>query len=272
VFVNRVWQHHFGRGIVSTASDFGTRGEPASHPELLDYLTSRFVAEGWSLKKLHRWIMHSRAYQLSSADNPEQFTMDPHVALFWRQRRRALDAETLRDSMLAISGELDRNQPAGHPFPPVEKWTYTIHYPFHEVYDSKHRSVYLMSQRSRRHPFLSLFDANDPNISTPQRQTTITPTQALYLMNSPAVHQQSGVMAGQLLASGSAEPSRVAAAYQRILLRAPTAEEVADAGAFLQEYRAAWSTVAPEAVDIERAAWGALVRVLWTSNEFLYVD
>jgi hypothetical protein len=267
VMVNRVWQGHFQRGLVATPSDFGIRGERPSHPELLDYLTSRFVAEGWSLKKLHRWIMLSNTYQASSENRPESAAIDPENKLFWRQRRHGLDAETLRDSMLLASGLLDSSPGAGHPFPPVAQWGFTIHYPFQAVYETRRRSVYLMVQRSRRHPFLTLFDGSDPNISTAVRDTTITPTQALFLMNSPFVHEQAAALAAQLEQEQDGG-ARLILAYKKTLSRAPMEAEVQDARAFLHSYR---ERLAGQ-TNAEASAWAALVRVLLTSNEFLYVD
>lgn len=150
------------------------------------------MESGWSVKALHRAIMNSAAYQVSAGEVPESLRADPLNKLFWRRERRALDAESLRDSMLAAAGNLDLNVPGGHPFPPVEKWSYTIHNPFYADYESRHRSVYLMSQRNRRNAYLSLFDAADPNLASGTRVATITPSQALFLMNSPFAHEQAG--------------------------------------------------------------------------------
>jgi hypothetical protein len=185
VFVNRVWQWHFGQGLVHTPSDFGLRGDAPTHPELLDWLASEFIASGWSVKALHRLIMLSATYQLASDDHAENLQRDPANVFLWRHARRPLDAESIRDAMLFVSGRLDRSVPGAHPFPEMATWRFTIHNPFHAVYDSDHRSLYLMQQRNRRHPFLALFDAADPNQSVAQRLPTTTPTQTLYLMNSP---------------------------------------------------------------------------------------
>src|SRR5690606_18543011 len=137
--------------------------------------TAEFIADGWSIKRLQRRILKSHVYRLASTETAEQLELDPGNRWFGRHRRRALDAESIRDAMLAVSGRLDYAPGGPHPFPEVDSWGFTIHYPFHAVYDSDHRSVYLMIQRARRHPFLTLFDAADPNISTATRQVTITP-------------------------------------------------------------------------------------------------
>ena len=279
VFVNRVWQWHFGNGLVTTPSDFGLRGSPPSHPELLDFLASRFIATGWSLKELHRLILRSKVYQQSSLADAATLAADPANVWLGRFPRRPLDAESIRDSMLAISGVLDRTPSGPHPFPPVETWAFTIHNPFHAVYDSNRRSVYLMTQRNRRHPFLALFDAADPNLSVDKRTPTITPTQALYLMNSPFVHAQAEAFARRLLKESPDDPSRIRRAFELAHGRLPSDREIAAATTFLNHYHLEQvntlptsSTSSATSSDPAVAAWAALARVLLTSNAFLYVD
>ena len=272
VFVNRVWQWHFGQGLVPTSSDFGTRGEAPSHPELLDWLTSQFVASGWKVKALHRLIMRSRTYQLASDDHAENLKLDPENRWLWRASRRSLDAESIRDAMLAVSGRLDRSPASPHPFPPVDTWGFTIHAPFHAVYDSNHRSIYLMVQRNRRHPFLALFDAADPNQSIAERQPTTTPTQSLFLMNSPFVHEQSAAFAQRLLAVEGDAATRVRSAFELAHGRIPSESDVTDAVTFITAYRDKLATqnIPPDQQSL--AAWSAFARVLLTGNAFLYVD
>ncbi|MBN9524033.1 PSD1 domain-containing protein [bacterium] len=272
VFVNRVWAWHFGRGLVPTPSDFGTRGEPPSHPELLDWFAARFVQGGWSVKALHRLIVLSRTYQQASAGDPATARADPGNKWLARYPRRPLDAESIRDGMLAVSGLLNRTPPAGHPFPPVESWRFTIHNPFHAVYDSDHRSVYLMVQRSRRHPYLALFDAADPNLSTAERVPTVTPTQALYLMNSPFVHRQAEAFGRRLLAAPGDDTARARLAVEAAHGRPPGDAELADAVAFVAAYRRRLAGRGEAADAAAAGAWAALCRVLLTSNAFLYVD
>src|SRR5262249_7074728 len=147
VMVNRVWGWHFGRGIVATPDDFGARGEPPSHPELLDYLAARFVEGGWSVKKLHRLIVLSRTYRSASGGNPANGLKDAKNAYLWRFPRRRLDAEEIRDSLLAVSGNLDPAPGGEHPFTKEVTWRYTQHVPFigkEEDYANNKRSVYLM--------------------------------------------------------------------------------------------------------------------------------
>ncbi len=187
--VNRIWQHHFGRGIVATPSNFGVRGEPPSHPELLDWLAARFVAGGWSIKAMHREIVLSATYQLSSDEDTRSAALDPDDRLLWRFPRRRLDAESIRDAMLAVAGRLDPSRPGRHPFPPIEDWHWTQHDAFKTVYPSNHRSVYLMTQRLVKHPFLALFDGPDTNTSTDVRGRSTVPLQALWFLNNPFVRR-----------------------------------------------------------------------------------
>ena len=161
VLVNRLWQNHFGRGIVATPSNFGVRGEPPTHPELLDWLAARFVASGWSIKAIQRDILLSQTYQLSSDHDTHGAAVDPDDRWLWRFPRQRLDAESIRDAMLAVAGNLDRARPGLHPFPPIDKWRWTQHDPFKAVYPSGHRSVYLMTQRLAKHPYLATFDGCD---------------------------------------------------------------------------------------------------------------
>ena len=272
VIVNRVWQYHFGAGLVRSSSDFGARGDLPTHPELLDDLTSSFVRHGWSIKALHKAILGSRAYQLASDDQSHNLEIDVENKWLWRYPRRSLDAEAIRDSMLLLSGQLDPSTPEGHPFPPVGTWNFTIHYPFKAQYESKHRSAYLMVQRSQKHPFLSLFDGADPNVSTASRFITTTPTQALYLMNSPFVKEQSLHFARRLTQRQESDRDRVRFAVESSWCLEPTSEEITDFLAFMTQYR--HQTNEPGVSENQRSEveWAALTRVLMTSNPFLFVD
>jgi Protein of unknown function (DUF1553)/Protein of unknown function (DUF1549)/Planctomycete cytochrome C len=266
VFVNRIWQWHFGRGIVATTSDFGVRGERPSHPELLDWLAVRFMESGWRVKDLHRLILRSRTYRQSADGDAGGIAADPEHRLLGRFPRRPLDAETLRDALLATSGLLDTSPPPPHPFPAVDTWAFTIHQPFHGQYDSDRRSVYLMIQRNRRHPFLALFDAADPNQSVAVRDATITPTQSLFLMNSPLVHRAAEAFADNVLAAAGEGDARLRLAAELAWGRQADDAELSGMHDFLAQ-------VAEQSPKLsERAAWGALARVLLTANPFLFVD
>lgn len=265
VMVNRLWQYHFGRGLVATGNDFGTRSEPPAHPELLDFLAAQLVQSGWSLKAMHRLILLSATWQ--QASHPAA-AGDPRVEALWGSfPRRRLGAEEIRDSILAVSGTLDLAPGREHPFPPATSWGFTQHGPFAAVYDHDKRSVYLMVQRIKRHPFLSLFDGADPNASTAARRITTVPTQALYFLNDPFVHAKARQFAQRLAAFSSAEPQQIELATQLAFGRAPTPEELAEAAAFLAAYRAELGASGESSEAL--AAYG---RTLFGSNEFLHCD
>jgi hypothetical protein len=253
--VNRIWQNHFGTGLVRTPNDFGTRGTAPSHPELLEHLTHRFVADGWSVKKLHRAVMLSATYQQMSDSSAAENTL---LASFPRRR---LGAEEVRDAVLAVSGDLDRTPGEAHPFPPENQWGFTQHNPFTAVYEHDRRSVYLMTQRIKRHPFLVLFDGADPNAVTGQRDTTTVPTQALFFLNDPFIHRKSQRLAERLAALPD-DMARLEQACRLCYGRPATVEERRLAERFLAKYPAGDRT----------RAWAAWARVMLASNEFLYVD
>jgi hypothetical protein len=272
VLVNRVWQHHFGKGLVATPSNFGTRGEPPTHPELLDWLTARFIENGWSIKTLNRLILLSRTYQLSSEDDVAGAATDPGNRWYWRHDRLRLDAEAIRDALLTASGRLDLTRPGPHPFPPMERWGWTQHNPFKEVYASNHRSVYLMTQRFQRHPYLALFDGPDTNTSTEQRTMSTVPLQALYLMNDPFLTEQAEGFARRLLGAPCDLCGRVDLAHRLAWSRPAQREEVERGVRYVDEYRRRLSEAGAPAERQELEAWTSYARVLLCANEFVYVD
>jgi hypothetical protein len=272
VMVNRIWLHHFGRGLVPTPNDFGKQGKPPTHPELLDYLANQFVKSGWSMKSMHREIMLSRTYQLSSVRSPESVAQDAGNAFYSAFPRQRIDAESLRDTLLLLGDSLDLSPPEDHPFPPQSKWNFTQHNPFKAVYDTNRRSVYLMTQRIQRHPFLSLFDGADPSVSTPVRGATTTPVQALFLLNDPLVHAQAERFAQRIEKEASSEEARVSKAYGLALSRPPTTTEHREAAEFLKSARAALGKGGKSPDEVEREAWQSFARVLFRLNEFCYLD
>ena len=272
VMANRIWQHHFGRGIVATPSNFGIRGEPPSHPELLDWLAARFVAGGWSIKRLHREVLLSQTYQLSSESDSPDAARDPDNRWLWRFPHRRLDAESIRDAMLAVSGGLDRRRPGPHPFPPIEGWQWTQHNPFKAVYPTRDRSVYLMTQRLVKHPFMAIFDGPDTNASTDLRPQSTVPLQALYLRNNPFVQEQSAGFALRLIAGDSEPQPRIRRAFELAWGRQPDPEEIDRWLRYLSDCRTALAAPQAPQAAIEREAWSSLAKVMLTSNEFLYVD
>ncbi|NUN97556.1 MAG: DUF1553 domain-containing protein [Candidatus Omnitrophica bacterium] len=221
VLVNRVWMHHFGRPLVSTTSDFGLRGDPPSHPELLDHLAARFVEEGWSIKKLHRSILLSSAYMQSSAKRPEAEALDPENRLLWRQNRRRLDFEAMRDSLLAASGKLDLTM--GGPSVQITDPPFTAR-----------RTVYSLVDRQNQPGVLRNFDFANPDAHSPARFRTTVPQQALFFLNSPfAIEQARALIARPEVASTTRAEERVRRLHHILFQREPTPEETDLASRFL---------------------------------------
>ncbi len=275
VMVNRIWHWHFGVGLVATPDDFGARGEPPTHPELLDYLASRFMESGWSIKKLHRMILLSRVYQSASGYDPKNALKDSKNAYLWKFNRRRLDAEEIRDSLLAMSGNLDPAPGGEPPFTPEMSWRYTQHTPFigaDKDFATNKRSVYLMQQRIRRQPFLDLFDGSDPNAVTGVRPLTTPALQALYTMNDPFFHQQADALAVRVGMAYSSEAERLDYAFRLLYGRAPGPEEVRDARQFLTAARASLAGTEVPDDRKNREALASLMRVLLSSSEFLTLD
>jgi mono/diheme cytochrome c family protein len=214
VMINRIWLHHFGEGFVPTPDDFGTMSEPPSHPELLDYLASRFIEEGWSIKKVHRQIMLSSVYQESSASNSRYAQSDPNNRLLWRANIRRLEFEALRDSLLAIGGSLDQTMYGR----PVDLET--------EPYSTR-RTIYGIVDRSNVADDLVNFDFASPDLPTGRRHETTVPQQALFLMNSPMVVEQAKkLVALPEFSACQDDTNRIQLLYQRIYQRAPRPEEL----------------------------------------------
>jgi hypothetical protein len=275
VIVNRIWLWHFGQGIVATPDDFGARGEAPTHPELLDYLATRFIECGWSVKKLHRMILLSRAYQTASGHDPQNALKDPKNAYLWKFNRRRLDAEEFRDSLLSLSGNLDPTPGGEQPFTPEMTWKYTQHTPFigaEKDFATNKRSVYLMQQRIRRQPFLDLFDGPDPNSVTGIRPVTTTALQALYTMNDPFFYEQADGLAVRVGMAYGSDLERLHYAFRLIYGRIPTPEEIRDARRFLTTARASLGRTTVPEYKKYREALASLMRVLLSSNEFLTLD
>jgi hypothetical protein len=272
VMVNRIWQHHFGKGLVTTPSNFGLRGEAPTHPELLDWLAARFVENGWSIKAMHRLILLSKTYQLASSHDDVNTAKDPSNRWYWRYDRRRLDAEAIRDSLLLISGKLDRSLPGAHPFAPIDRWKWTQHAPFKEVYQSYHRSVYLMTQRFQRHPYLALFDGPDTNTSTEQRTSSTVPQQALFLMNNPFMMEQAEGFARRLLGASDNQVRRIEMAYQWAWSRPPEPDEIDRAIRYLTDYARQVANANISSERRELSPWTSFARVMLSANEFLYLD
>jgi hypothetical protein len=244
VIVNRIWHYHFGQGLVNTPNDFGLNGGAPSHPELLDYLANQFIAGGWRMKPLHRLIVLSSVYrQASGVDNPTKgMAQDPENRLLWRFNRRRLEAEELRDAMLAVSGRLNLNAGGPSVIIPVEQdlvdllykpaqWAVTPDPAEHD-----RRSVYLLAKRNLRLPFMETFDQPDLQISCARRESSTHPPQALELLNGRLSNDLAEALADRLLREAGPEPERqVERAFALAAGRPPTAEERQLSLAFLQE-------------------------------------
>jgi len=286
VIVNRVWQHHFGQGLVRTPSDFGSMGETPTHPRLLDWLADWFVNEGgWSLKKLHRLMMASNTYRMSRRFHPEYVRQDPENELLWRLPYHRLEVEAIRDAILAVSGRLNRKMygPAIYPYvPPAAMAGHsdpTKIWPKFNEGEASRRTVYAFVKRSLVVPFLSVLDLCDTTKSTSQRNTTSVAPQALTLLNGDFVNRQARHFASRLVREVGESPSeQIGRAYRLALCRAPTAAERAALTTFLahesaslvEESRKKGLPIRRDAA--KRKALEQLCRVIFNLNEFVYPD
>jgi hypothetical protein len=267
VMVNRIWQWHFGEGLVRTPSNFGVMGEPPTHPELLDYLARRFVDGGWSIKAMHRLVMLSNTYRLSSQISPEQWEKDPGNNLWSHFQRRRLDVEEIRDAMLYLDGTLDltaggslqEGQGTDQEFSDARKSINPL--------ESKRRLVYLPLRRSNLPTLLNLFDFGDATTTSEGRSRTNIAPQALFMMNSKFVAERAETLAKALLEASESDDSRVERAYRLILARTPRPEETAAAQAYLRRYPPGQS-----GTENGLAGWRSLCRILLASNDFIYVN
>jgi hypothetical protein len=269
VLVNRVWLGHFGRGIVDTPGDFGALGARPTHPELLDWLADELVRQGWSLKKLHRLIMISTVYRQSSRREPSKDTVDPDNSLYGRYPVRRLDAESLRDRILSVSGRLDR-KPFGPPVPVGEDTVGQVQ----PKDDSPRRSLYLQVLRTKPVSLLAAFDAPVMTVNCDRRVPSTTAPQALLLMNSEVVLKEAAAVVRRVRAEvprPATLTGQVRRLWQLIYQRPITREELSQASAFAG---AQGQTLEHEGAkgDKELSVLTNLCQQLLDSNEFLYVD
>ena len=298
VMVNRVWQYHFGTGIVATPGDFGRMGSRPTHPELLDYLSSYFVENGWSTKKLHRLIMLSNTYRQSTDDQAKAAEADPDNKLLWRYNRHRLEAEAIRDSMLMVGGLLNSQRGGPGVFPPVPSgavsalsataaaggWSSEK-----DPLQNNRRSVYIFVRRNLRYPMLQEFDTPNTFEVWHSRKNTVTPAQSLDILNNDLILEWSRAFAGRVMSESkaSSEPwEQIDRAYRMGYGRGATADELKSATAFLEQQtsimakRLAGGGVKPpmptrtmEGMDPARAAaFVDLCQMLFASNEFLYIN
>lgn len=284
VIVNRLWQHHFGQGLVRTSSDFGTQGEEPSHPELLEWLATELVDNGWSLKHIHRLILNSATYRQSAMSSEQQRRLDPENRLLSRRRPQRLSAEMMRDAMLQVAGNLNRDMYGPGVQPPIpreavyntqdepeETWPCDTAADRPEVW---RRSIYVMLKRTVPVPMLRLFDAPDGSFSCSARKQTTVPTQTLALWNARFVTEQSRRLAERIIAETENEEEQVERLFWLTISRPPTPQEKIETLSFL------WQPEPGELPDANNAArqrhqqqrLAELCHVLLMSNEFSYVN
>ena len=253
VAVNRVWQYHFGRGLIETSNNFGHLGSRPTHPDLLDWLATWFVDSGWSFRKLHRLIVTSATYRQSAVHPAPKsaLRLDAKNELLWHMPVRRLDAEQLRDAALAVSGELDLTEGG----PSVDG-------------DQPRRTIYTKILRNQRDPLLEAFDGPDGFSSTPQRSVTTTPTQALMLINGDWMVQRARALADRIVESSDQDLDRINFAFQWVLGRPAAEDDEQETLQFLEQQRRAGGGSHTPQLD----AWIDFCHVLLNSNEFLYID
>ncbi len=267
VMVNRVWQHHFGVGLVRTPDNLGQSGAAPSHPELLDYLATEFVRNNWSLKALHRLILNSAVYRQAGTIGAVALQADPENRLLGHYPMRRLDAESLRDALLAVSGELDPRL-GGHYIPSSRTADGSVEVAGTQP-GARRRSVYLQQRRTQVVTLLHLFDAPAIVGSCGTRTTSTVPLQALALLNSDFARLRARAFAQRLQREAGADTeSRLKAAFRLACGRPPATEEVAAARRFL----AAQATVYAGQKDATQQAWTDLCQMVLASNAFLYVE
>ncbi|MBL9166704.1 MAG: PSD1 domain-containing protein [Verrucomicrobiales bacterium] len=288
VWVNRLWQFHFGQALVRSPDNFGFTGEKPTHAELLDWLADELVAGGWRAKRLHKLLVLSETYRQSSIHPAQERYAQEDFAnhLWWRAERRRLDADALRDGLLSVSGTLDLRKMGGPSFAPVispdaleglsmkgQAWKAS------PAEEQGRRSIYMFSKRSLLSPMATVFDFPDTTLPCGQRDVTVVAPQALALLNNATVHEQSRALARRVMSASASQDarSRITKAWQLALGRVPAAAETAAAIAHLQRQRDHFlsQTPAPKqapAADPDLLALSSLCHVLLNSNEFIYVD
>ncbi|QDV27540.1 DUF1553 domain-containing protein [Aureliella helgolandensis] len=292
VMVNRIWRGHFGQGIVKTVDNFGLQGDRPSHPKLLDWLAVHFVDEGWSVKSLHRLIMLSETYQMSSQFSAENDAKDPGNRFLWRFNLRRIEAEAIRDSLLAVSGKIDLA--AGGKLLQYDNREYVFNHTSNDksTYDTLRRSIYVPIIRNHLYDVFQLFDYTDASVLNGDRNTSTIAPQALFLMNSSFVDSMSLAMADRILSLGISEEQRIEKLYLESYGRPASQQELAAARRFIQAFEESLAvqpataelplaTDSEEegnaqsgvdgAVEVKHRVWQAFCQSMVSSSEFIYV-
>ena len=269
VMVNRIWQHLFGEGIVSTPENFGATGQFPTHPELLDYLAVKFMESDWSIKSIITEIVQSRAYRMSSGFDKNKFEIDPDNRFLWRANQRRIDAEVIRDSLLFVAGNINFERPRGSQVSEIAGTVRGLRPDAMTWDESKtYRSVYLPVMRDNLPRVLAVFDFAEPSMVIGKRDTSNTPSQALYMLNNPFVVQQSEKLARRIMSEASQVEQQIRIALQLTYGRNPTLQETASAKRFFQKYQP------PGRLQRTRdvAALAAFCQALFASAEFRFLN
>jgi hypothetical protein len=274
VLANRVWLWLFGEGLVSSVDNFGATGEKPSHPELLDHLAIRLVELDWSVKDLIREITASRTYRMAATFDAADYEKDPENRSLWRARPRRLDAESLRDATLAVSGQIDLERPDGSVVATAGSGFVGRNLP-ETIFEteSPHRSVYLPIVRGAVPESLALFDFSDPSLTSGKREITTVPSQALYLMNSPFLLESADAFARLLYNERSLRgPDLAREAFYRAFSRPPTEAEGAEAKAFIDQFLTAAKSKGLSDDEARQLALTSFCQSLLSSAEFRYLN
>ena len=271
--VNRIWLWHFGEGLIRSPDNIGLLGDRPTHPQLLDWLAVCFVEEGWSIKAMHRLIMLSATYQMSTAYQVKPAESDPGNRLLWRMNRQRLDAEAVRDAIIAVAGNLDVTM-GGSLLPTKNRAYVTSTANINPVvYKTNRRSIYLPVVRSALYDVFRAFDFSDPSVPSGKRVTTTVAPQALFMMNSELVSQQTKTWATRLLANADLDDSaRIQQVFERSYSRPPTQRETDRALAYIGQYAQAMQAAEKTAAESRLRAWQSFCRIVIASNEFIYIE
>ena len=276
VIVNRLWQHHFGEGLVRTPDNFGFLGNPPTHPELLDTLAADLMAGDWKLKRMHKLMVMSHVYRQSSIHplQSEYVKKDTTNRFWWRGERRRLDAEQIRDSILQCSGRLDLRMAGPSFLAPISDEALeglsmkSGAYKASSADETRRRSIYMFSKRSLSVPMMAVFDSCDTTAPTGRRDVSTVAPQALTLLNNEWVHGESTIMAERVIASAPEINGRVVSAWRIAVARGPTDSEKQASIEFVQRFQASLAN----STNVDLSAWSAFCHTLLNTNEFIYLD
>jgi mono/diheme cytochrome c family protein len=271
VMVNRIWRWHFGEGLVRSTDNFGKLGERPVNPPLLDWLALRFIDSGWSIKSMHRLMMLSSTYRMSSRFDDRAAQIDPENRLQWRANVRRLEAEAIRDSLLAVSGTLDRTMGGSLLHVPNREFLFNHTSQDHTKYDSLRRSIYLPVIRNHLYDVFQLFDYSEASVSTSSRTTSTVAPQALFMLNSDFMQQSAKSLAAELLSHDADDAARIRLLYLKTYGRPPSENEVARARSLVEKVEQSFEDGELSDEPRQLRAWSLLCQVIVAANEFVYI-